>query len=138
MGMADDERYGIGELAHLGGVTRRTVRYYVREGLLPPALGVGRGRHYGREHVERLLAVKALQEEGRSLEEIRGLGGKARSGAGTIGPRAARPSISTAWTRLEVVPGIEVHVSRRRRVPDAEALAELAEWCRRHLRDGGG
>jgi DNA-binding transcriptional MerR regulator len=137
MGRADDTRYGVGELALLAGVTRRTVRYYVREGLLPPALGVGRGRHYGEEHLQRLLAVKALQEEGRSLEEIRGLVGKARSGTGTVGPGAAQASVSTAWTRLEVAPGIEVHVSSRRGAPDAKALAELAEWCRRHLRDSG-
>ena len=38
-------RYNIDELADLGGVSRRTVRYYVQEGLLPAPLGVGRGRH---------------------------------------------------------------------------------------------
>jgi len=38
-----DERYSVGELADLGGVSRRTVRYYVQEGLLPTPLGVGRG-----------------------------------------------------------------------------------------------
>src|SRR6185503_1094737 len=65
------ERLGIEDLAELGGVTRRTVRYYVQEGLLPAPLGVGRGRHYGPEHLERLLHVKALQEDGLPLSEIR-------------------------------------------------------------------
>ena len=68
-----DERYAVGELADLGGVSRRTVRYYVQEGLIPAPLGVGRGDHYGREHLDRLLQVKALQEAGRSLDEIRQL-----------------------------------------------------------------
>jgi DNA-binding transcriptional MerR regulator len=40
----DTARYGIDELAELGGVSRRTVRYYVQEQLLPPPLGVGAGR----------------------------------------------------------------------------------------------
>ena len=62
---------GVAELADLGGVSRRTVRFYVQEGLLQPPLGVGRGRHYGPEHLKRLLEVKALQEQGRSLSEIR-------------------------------------------------------------------
>ena len=59
-----ESRHAIGELADLGGVSRRTVRYYVQEGLLPAPLGVGRGRHYGAEHLEQLLKVKALQEQG--------------------------------------------------------------------------
>ena len=66
-----DLRYGIKELAELGGVSRRTVRYYTQEKLLPPPLGVGRGRHYGRQHLGALLKVKSLQEAGQTLEEIR-------------------------------------------------------------------
>ena len=42
--MRSEPRYGIAELAEAGGVTRRTVRYYVREELLPAPLGVGK-RH---------------------------------------------------------------------------------------------
>ena len=36
-----DALYAIGELADLGGISRRTVRYYVQEGLLPPPRGLG-------------------------------------------------------------------------------------------------
>ena len=67
----DEPRYAIGDLADLGGVSRRTVRYYVQEDLLPPPFGVGRGNHYGRAHLDQLLRVKALQEVGRTLDEIR-------------------------------------------------------------------
>lgn len=42
-------------MAELGGVSRRTVRYYVQEGLLSAPLGVGRGRHY--DTVRRALAT---------------------------------------------------------------------------------
>ena len=34
----EEGRYDIDELADLGGVSRRTVRYYVQEGLLPAPL----------------------------------------------------------------------------------------------------
>ena len=64
----DTARYGIDELAELGGVSRRTVRYYVQERLLPPPLGVGRGRHYGRAHLDALLRVKSMQEAGLTLD----------------------------------------------------------------------
>lgn len=64
-------RYSIGELAERGGVTRRTVRYYIQKGVIPPPLGRGRGEHYGDEHLTALLRVKSLQEQGAALDEIR-------------------------------------------------------------------
>ena len=138
--MKENERYGIEELATLGGVTRRTVRYYVQEGLIPAPLGVGRGRHYGPEHLGRLQAVKALQEGGLSLEEVRrelargpGRGrGRTRSSAGRPDPVPLVPR--SAWTRVEIVPGLELHVSGRRRLPPPGRLRELAAWCERHFR----
>jgi DNA-binding transcriptional MerR regulator len=137
--MADEARYGIEELAALGGVTRRTVRYYVQEGLLLAPLGVGRGRHYGPEHLARLQAVKALQEKGLSLDEVRrelerGPGRGRGLTASVPEPAVAR----SAWTRLEIVPGVELHVSGQRRLPAPGRLKELAEWCERYFRGSDG
>jgi DNA-binding transcriptional MerR regulator len=134
--MANDARYGIEELAALGGVTRRTVRYYVQEGLIPAPLGVGRGRHYGPEHLARLQAVKGLQEKGLRLDEVRGeleRGPKGRRAAAAAGLDEASAKRS-AWTRVEVVPGVELHVSGQRRLPPPGRLRELAEWIERHFR----
>jgi DNA-binding transcriptional MerR regulator len=61
----------IGELAQHAGVTRRTIRYYVEIGLLPPPAGAGKAAVYGRDHLERLETIKALQGYRLSLEEIR-------------------------------------------------------------------
>ena len=61
----------IGELAQRTGVTRRTIRYYVEIGLLPPPAGAGKAAVYGREHLERLETIKELQAYRLSLEEIR-------------------------------------------------------------------
>jgi DNA-binding transcriptional MerR regulator len=126
----DEPRYAIGDLADLVGVSRRTVRYYVQENLLPPPFGVGRGNHYGQAHLDQLLRVKALQEAGRTLDEIRR----------EIQPRAQRAHAAeaafeelpprTLWRRLTLAPGIELHVSRGVRLPPPGKLAELAAWCR--------
>ena len=123
---------GVAELADLGGVSRRTVRFYVQEGLLQPPLGVGRGRHYGPEHLKRLLEVKALQEQGRSLSEIR----EATFGGPRAKARAATPAPPSRghFVRLEILPGVELNVSSAYRVPSPGRLAELADWCRAHLR----
>jgi DNA-binding transcriptional MerR regulator len=127
---------GVAELADLGGVSRRTVRFYVQEGLLPAPLGLGRGRHYGPEHLKRLLEVKALQERGRSLADIR----EALEGEGQARrrpPAVPAPLPRAHFVRLEVLPGVELNVSSAYRVPSPARLAELGEWCRAHLRRTG-
>lgn len=51
----------IGELARRGGVPVGTVKYYLREGLLPPGeLTSVTQAHYDEAHVDRLNLVKAL------------------------------------------------------------------------------
>ena len=140
---ADDERYAIGHLASLGGVSRRTVRYYVQEDLLPPPLGVGRGNHYGQEHLDQLHRVKALQEAGHTLDEIRRA---LVEGAPTAAPsrapkltRSASPDLARSlWRRLSLAPGVELHVEGAARPLTTVALRELAEWCERHLADRVG
>jgi DNA-binding transcriptional MerR regulator len=128
----DQGLYNADELADLGGVTRRTVRYYVQEGLLPPPQGVGRGRHYGRPHLDRLLEVKAWQEAGLSLDDIR-----ARRmpppGGGKPAPRLSQPLPRSTWRRLALAPGVELHVAHDIRLPAPGRLEELVEWCRNHL-----
>ena len=66
----DERCYGIAELAERAGVTRRTVRYYVQRGLLPTPLGTGRGPHYTPAHLQRLIHIRKLQENGVPLAEI--------------------------------------------------------------------
>jgi DNA-binding transcriptional MerR regulator len=65
------EHLAIAELAERAGVTPRTVRYYVAEGLLPPPSGSGQNRTYSSEHLVRLAAIKRLKEAYLPLEEIR-------------------------------------------------------------------
>jgi hypothetical protein len=124
--------YNADELADLGGVTRRTVRYYVQEGLIPPPLGVGRGRHYGPAHLERLLEVRAQQEAGLSLDHIRARRAPA-PGGGHHEPRPPQPLPRTTWRRLALAPGVELHVAHDIKLPAPGRLEELVEWCRHHL-----
>jgi DNA-binding transcriptional MerR regulator len=132
-----EPRYAIGDLADLGGVSRRTVRYYVQEGLLPSPFGLGRGDHYGAGHLERLRRIKALQEAGKTLAEIRTELAGALPAAG-IAP-ATSPVVRTLWRRIELAPGVELQVAGDVRMPSPPRLHELTEWCRQHFvrgRDG--
>ncbi len=140
--MPEEPRYAIGDLADLGGVSRRTVRYYVQEGLLPAPFGIGRGNHYGPDHLDQLLRVKALQEAGQTLDEIRRTleGRQGRQGdliaALRAGPPAAPALAREVWRRITLAPGVELHVSGDVRLPSPGKLSELAGWCRQHLPGG--
>ncbi|MEE8436017.1 MAG: heavy metal-responsive transcriptional regulator [bacterium] len=62
----------IGEAARRAGTTIKTIRYYERIELLPPApRNDGRFRVYDEDTVERVRFVRKAQALGFSLEEIR-------------------------------------------------------------------
>jgi DNA-binding transcriptional MerR regulator len=65
----------IGELAARTGVTSEAIRYYEREGVIPPASRAGAGsyRQYGIADAERLRFVRRARDLGFSLEEVREL-----------------------------------------------------------------
>lgn len=64
-------RYSLTELAGLAGVTPRTVRYYISQGLLPSPGTSGPGAKYDDAHLVRLRLVRKLQREHLPLAEIR-------------------------------------------------------------------
>jgi DNA-binding transcriptional MerR regulator len=66
-----EPRYTIDELADLAGVTARTVRYYISQGLLPVDVTPGPGPKYGDEELARLRLIKRLQRDHLPLAEIR-------------------------------------------------------------------
>ncbi len=59
------------DLAQLAGVTPRTIRYYIAQGLLPSPGQVGPGARYGEAHLGRLLLIRRLQREHQPLAAIR-------------------------------------------------------------------
>ena len=66
-----DDPYTISDLARLSGVTPRTVRYYVAQGLLPSPEQAGPSTRYGEGHLARLRLIRRLQRDHLPLAEIR-------------------------------------------------------------------
>ncbi|MDI3257558.1 MAG: MerR family transcriptional regulator [Kyrpidia sp.] len=65
--------YRIGELAKLARVSRRTVDFYTRLGLVSPEERTeGNYRLYGENALKRLLYIQELKKRKYTLEEIRG------------------------------------------------------------------
>lgn len=157
--MSGERNYSIGGLADAAGVSRRTVRFYVQRDLLPPPEGLGRGAHYTDEHLARLLQVKAWQEEGVALDDIRARlrnealpsapsreerdsGWKVAESDATYMRRIApRPAIAFApgqpWFRQPLVAGYELHVAGGRQPLTARQLAALASALSEIIENGG-
>lgn len=127
--MDTDRKHSIGDLADLAGVSRRTIRYYVQRGLVPPPLGAGRGHYYTGEHLQRLLSIRLLQDRGLSLEAIE----RQQAGPPPDADTAARsrsrrapdaadapqapgqtpagpPPDLSLWTRIGIAEGAELHI----------------------------
>ncbi|HXG71604.1 MAG TPA: MerR family transcriptional regulator [Gemmatimonadaceae bacterium] len=63
--------FDLSQLADRAGVSPRTVRYYIQQGLLPSPESKGPGAHYRNEHLDRLQIIKRLQQDHLPLAEIR-------------------------------------------------------------------
>jgi DNA-binding transcriptional MerR regulator len=63
--------YQINELAKKAGVSVRTIRFYIGEGLLPSLPSQGRYAVYSEDHLERLELIRLLKDKFLPLKEIR-------------------------------------------------------------------
>lgn len=116
------DRYSIDHLAALAGVTPRTVRFYIAEGLVDRPEGEKRGAHYVQRHLDQLLRIRRWTDSGLSLERVREL----MSGAPEDpSPRPVAPGSVEVWSRVTVADGLEVHVEPGR--------AQLSPEDVRHL-----
>lgn len=123
--------FDITELEALSGVTRRTIRFYIQRGLVRAPHGTGRGKHYDREHLLRLVEVRTRQEAGESLDAIAAL--SVTSADEQNEPWAepapsAVPPLPEAWLRLPLAPGLELHAQAGRL--DTITLRRIAQVVR--------
>jgi DNA-binding transcriptional MerR regulator len=105
--MNTNTRYSIDELAALAELPRRTVRYYVQQGLLDRPIGEKRAAYYTPRHLEQLLTIRKWQHAGLSLDRIREiLAGT--DGTGLPPPRPRGPGTVEVWSHLVVTDGLEM------------------------------
>lgn len=122
----------IGELADAAGLSRRAVRFYVQQRLLPAPEGRGRGKHYDPSHLQRLKQIADLQTSGHSLDAIRRiLGGETVSEPPAVPRRVPRAALAAElWTRLKLMEGVELHFNAARHQPQVEKLLALRDVVR--------
>ena len=69
-GPRESQKLTLADLAQRTGARRRTIRYYIQRGLMPPPHGAKRGAWYDGEHANRLKQILHLKSGGLSLEAI--------------------------------------------------------------------
>ena len=116
----------IGELSARAGVTTEAIRYYEREGVIPPAErgGAGRYRRYGAADAERLQFVRRARELGFSLNEVRGLLDLAKGDPGRpCGDvnRIAQAHLSQVELKLTQLKALRAELRRLIRACEADA-----------------
>ena len=122
----DGDRIAIDELCALVDLPRRTVRYYIQEGLVDRPAGAKRGAYYTRRHVEQLMTVRTWQRAGLSLERIRELVSEgAESSSPLPPPRRRRPGDVTLRTHVTLAPGVELVIDPQEAGLGAEAVRSI-------------
>ncbi|MCX5809834.1 MAG: MerR family transcriptional regulator [Proteobacteria bacterium] len=132
----DTKKYTIDNLVELTGYSRRTIRYYVQEGLIEPPAGRGRGGFYFDSHLNKLLQIKSLQEKGMGLNAIMGYL------QGTKEDEEPRPEDKhyqrEVWVKYEIVPGIEVTIRRDIEEKEGKKVFELVRVAKSIMKEGKG
>ena len=116
--------YSIDELAALADLPRRTVRYYIQQGLLDRPVGEKRSAYYTTTHLEQLLTIRKWQQAGLSLDRIREL--LAGSNDGFLPPPRARGAGTVeVWSHLVVSDVLEITLEPSRAGLSSEQVREL-------------
>ena len=111
------KQYTIEELSELTGFSRRTIRYYIQEGLLEPPAGRGRGGFYYDSHLQKLRQIKSFQNRGLTLAAIGEL----------LQDEEFEPAVSSReiWIRYSIVPGLEINIKRELEQSKQKTISEI-------------
>lgn len=112
-----NQKYSIGELAALAGVSRRTVRFYVQRGLIPAPEGAGRGSYYTREHLDLIGRIRSLQGRSLTLDRIV-----------AACPAPESPLEKSLVTRIALAGGVALEFAPGSAIPPDNVLRRMARF----------
>jgi DNA-binding transcriptional MerR regulator len=119
--------YTIEQLEDLTGFARRTIRYYIQQGLVEAPFGARKTPRYTEQHVEQLLLVRKYKDAGLNLGRIAELLKKGESQIANA-PSAAATFVSdiSLVSRLHISAGVTLDIDRAQCNLTEEQLKELA------------
>lgn len=132
-------RYTMDDLERESGVTARTIRYYISEGLLPPAYGRGPSAVYDADHLLRLRFIQQLKATRLPLGEIRERLNTLTPEDLAIALRIEMEPTSETWRHFRLHEDLEIVVRDRptgtRPMKNEEAFELIVEYARSVLEE---
>ncbi|MDO8804980.1 MAG: MerR family transcriptional regulator [Elusimicrobiota bacterium] len=137
-------KYTIDQLCEQTGLSRRTIRFYVQQGVIDPPAGRGRGGFYDSGHLARLLKIRDLQKKGLTLEAIATiLSGKKPAGEPAVHSRLphlsnSQPAGRSVVALYELAPGIVLQVNRDAEEAEGRLVRNIVNYARLIAKEGKG
>ena len=121
--METQRKFTLDELAALADFPKRTIRFYMQNGLVDKPTGNTRASYYAERHLEQLLLIRKWQNAGLSLERIREL----LAGADDIPPAPRpRPGDIEVVSCIHLADGISLHINPQQASLTAEQIRTLS------------
>ena len=101
-----DTHLTLEQLSALTDLPLRTIRYYIQLGLVDRHEGDRKHARYTQRHLDQLLQVRALADQGTPLERIKQL----MTGQLPPPPAPRAPGDIAVISKVFVAPGVELHI----------------------------
>jgi len=121
------DHFSISDVQEITGLSQRTVRFYISEGLIPPAHGRGPSATYDQSQVLRLNLIQRLKSEHLPLDEIKKRLNDLSDRQVTALVNPESRAVGESWRRIALHPDIELHV-RAKPASENEDLEETVNW----------
>ncbi len=120
------KQFALDELCALTELSKRTIRFYIQEGLVARPEGSKRGSFYTRDHLDQLLEIQKWQRAGLSLDRIRELLIDPLGGEQVPPLRKKQPGEIEVWSHIHLGEGIELHIEPGKAGLTPEQLRQLS------------
>tara|TARA_Y100000296_G_scaffold79802_1_gene104310 strand:+ start:313 stop:723 length:411 start_codon:yes stop_codon:yes gene_type:complete len=117
--------YSIEQLEELTGFARRTIRFYIQQGLVEAPFGARKTPRYTQKHVEQLLKVRQYKEAGLNLKRIAQIlssGSESNAGHELIKQTGSVSLIS----RIQIGSGVTLDIDRSQCSLNDDHIRDLA------------
>jgi len=128
--MEDDKtKYTLDQICTLTGMKKRTVRYYIQNGLVDRPEGFGKGAFYRSDHFSQLLKINKWKDQGLSLRRIKQILDSKKEKRPVDGelPPPLPKKIGTieVWSHVCIADGVELCIEPKRSRLSPEQVKEI-------------
>lgn len=122
-----NKQFLLDELCSLTELSKRTIRFYIQEGLVSRPEGSKRGSFYTQEHLNQLLEIQKWQRVGVSLERIKELLINPLGGETALPPPRKQPGEIEVWSHIHLGDGIQLQIEPNKAGLTPEQLRLLSQ-----------